>query len=186
MILHSTDVKCCMKARLKEVHGMVNVGGHSSTGRVHAGWLPNLLLLAGKLRAAQIPDDTLTSGLELMWYHEYLLLAHSYVFNPWCSWIKATPDGKTLDGKSHGGLCTAAHSGPVDHLLGCGHGNLVHHTALGERGCFWGSDTQVRLGRLGGGWMPEIVFHSSAGDEMQCKTAVRGNPSSYGPSVSAL
>lgn len=35
----------------------------------------------------------------------------------------------------HGGLCTAAHSGPADHLLAWGHGNLVHHMTLGEDGC---------------------------------------------------
>ena len=50
--------------------------------RMDAGWLPSLLHLAGKLQAAQIPVDILTSGLQLTWHHKCPLLAHSHVFNP--------------------------------------------------------------------------------------------------------
>lgn len=49
----------------------------------------------------------------------------------------------------HVGLCTAARSGPAHQPLAWGHDGLVHNRALGEEGCFWGSDMQVGFWRLG-------------------------------------
>lgn len=212
-----TEHRCEMlqKARLKEMHRTVNVGGRSSVGGVDAGWLPRFLHLAGKLRAAQIPVDILTSGLEVMWQHKCPLLAHSYVCNPPHLWINATVDGKIPMGN------TAQEFTLVLQAI-CLHGDTAtwcptwlwerrgtpavqtHKWSLGDwvkaapRTCWMvlgrilRALTSASLCRYRHQHKAALAccwiteFHTDADDEMQCKKAAKGNPNSFEASVSAL